>query len=172
MTEISGRLELRSLDATTTEHNARIMAHVEALHELAEMVDTADPDIFARHFQIECEFISTQLLPHIEAVETSIYRELDRLMERRHSMAPMREEHERLRRLFASLCGYRAAVELGVFDKSDAIGLRRVLYRLYSLLKVHMAEEEMYLRVIERDLTPEEKDIVARGIDHAAAEPV
>jgi len=172
MTEISDKTALRSLDETTSEHNARIMAHVDALGELAEMIDTADADIFARHFQAECEFISTQLLPHIDAVEASIYRELDRLMEKRHSMAPMREEHERLRRLFASLCGYRTAVERGVFDKSDAIGLRRVLYRLYSLLKVHMAEEEMYLQVIRSDLTPEQKDVLARGIDHAAAEPV
>jgi len=172
MTEISGQPTLRSLHAISHEHHARIMAHVDALPELAEMIDTVDPDIFARRFQVECEFITTQLVPHIEAIETTLYTELDALMEKRHSMAPMRAEHAQLRRLFASLCGYRTAVDRGVFDTSDAIGLRRVLYRLYSLLKVHMAEEEMYLQVIERDLSDEEKDILARGVDHAAAEPI
>ena len=60
----------------------------------------------------------------------------------------------------------------GAFDRESAIGLRRVLYRLYSLLKVHLAEEEMYLRVIERELSAAEKDALARGMDHAAAEPI
>ena len=30
----------------------------------------------------------------------------------------------------------------------------------------------MYLRVVDRDLSAEEKDALVRGIDHAAAEPV
>ena len=47
-----------------------------------------------------------------------------------------------------------------------------MLYRLYSLLKVHLTEEEMYLRVIDRGLSETEKDLLARGIDHAAVQPV
>ena len=172
MAEIVEQPELQSLYATSHEHHERIMAHVDALPELAAMIDKVDSDTFIRHFETECEFISTQLVPHIEAIETTLYGELDRLMDRRHSMEPMREEHARLRRLFTSLCHYRQAIERGQFTQDETIGLRRVLYRLYSLLKVHLAEEEMYLRVIDRDLSPEEKDALARGIDHAAAEPV
>ena len=172
MAEITDPRSLRSLDATAHEHHERIMAHVDALPGLADMIDKVDIETFAQHFETECEFISTQLVPHIEAIEANLYGELDRLMDRRHSMEPMRDEHARLKRLFTSLCHYRQAIERGEFDREETVGLRRVLFRLYSLLKVHLAEEEMYLRVIDRDLSDEEKDALARHIDHAAAQPV
>ena len=168
-TDASG---LRSLHATSHEHHDRIMAHVDRLPALADEIGTVDLMTFARDFEVECEFISTQLVPHIEAIETTLYRELDRLMEHRHSMDPMRDEHVRLRKLFEALCHYRQAIERGQFEGDEAIGLRRVLFRLYSLLKVHLAEEELYLAVIDRDLSAEEKDVLARGIDHAAAQPL
>ena len=127
---------------------------------------------FAADFATECEFISTQLVPHIEAIELTLYGELDRVMEHRHSMDPMREEHDRLRALFASLYEFGHAIDRGQFGPEEALALRRVLFRLYSLLKVHLSEEEMYLAVLERDLTSEQKAVLARGIDHAAAQPL
>lgn len=148
------------------------MAHVDRLPVLADEIGTVDLATFARDFEVECEFISTQLVPHIEAIETTLYGELDRLMEHRHSMDPMRDEHARLRKLFEAMCHYRQAIERGQFEPDEAIGLRRVLFRLYSLLKVHLAEEELYLAVIDRDLSVEEKDVLARGIDHAASQPL
>lgn len=162
----------RSLDATSHEHHDRIMPHVDALATLAESIDKADPDEFAARLEQECQFIVNQLMPHIDAIEQTLYGELERLMDGRHSMQPMRDEHEQLRRLFAALCRYRATAAAGALDQASAIGLRRVLYRLYTLMKVHLAEEELYLGVIERDLSAEEKDVLARGIDHASSEPI
>ena len=46
----------------------------------------------------------------MEAIETTLYGRLEQVMDKRHSMAPMREEHERLRGLFASLCEYSELV--------------------------------------------------------------
>lgn len=148
------------------------MPHVDVLPVLAESIDKLERDEFAARFETECQFIVGQLMPHIDAIEHALYGELDRLMDTRHSMQPMRDEHQQLRRLFASLCRYRAMVAVGELDQAAAIGLRRVLYRLYTLLKVHLAEEELYLRIIERDLSSEEKDVLARGLDHASAEPL
>jgi hemerythrin-like domain-containing protein len=145
---------------------------VNALPILADMIDTADRAEFTERFEQECLFITGQLVPHINAIENTLYGELERLMDRRHSMQPMREEHDQLRRLLGSLCLYRAELEAGALDDASAMGLRRVLSRLYSLLKVHLAEEERYLLVIDRDLSAAEKDTLARGIDHAAAEPI
>jgi hypothetical protein len=39
-------------------------------------------------------------------------------------------------------------------------------------MKIHLAEEELYLGVLDKNLTDEEKDTLARGIDHAMAEPI
>ena len=161
-----------SLSLVSHEHHDRIMPHVDALPILAKMIDGPDREAFAARFEQECSFIAGQLVPHIEAIEATLYGELERLMDGRHSMLLMREEHEQLHRLFASLCRHRAQIAAGSFDDAEAVGLRRVLYRLYTLLKVHLAEEELYLGVLERDLSEADKVALARGIDHAQAEPI
>jgi hypothetical protein len=163
---------MRSLPDTSHEHHALIEPHVDRLPELAEMIGRVTPAEFSATFQEECSFIVGRLVPHMEAIETSLYGRLEEVMDRRHSMAPMRQEHERLRALFASLCEYSELVADERLSEADEVGLRRVLYRLYAMLKVHLAEEELYLGVLDRNLSVEEKDLLAQGIDHAGAEPL
>jgi hypothetical protein len=162
---------MRSLPDTSHEHHEKIEPHVDRLPELAEMIGHATPDVFSATFQEECSFIVGRLVPHMEAIETTLYGRLEQVMDKRHSMAPMRREHEQLRGLIGSLCRYGELVAEGTMSEGDEIGLRRVLYRLYAILKVHLAEEELYLGVLDRNLSVEEKDQLAQGIDHANAEP-
>ena len=168
----SGPPEMPSLSQTTHEHHERIDPHVDRLPVLAEMIGRVTPAEFTAALEDEHQFVVGQLLPHMEAIETTLYGELERLMVRRHSMEPMRREHGQLRRLIETLGVYLELARNGCLGEAEGMGLRRVLYRLYSLLRVHLAEEELYLRVLDRNLTVEEKDALARGIDHAAAEPV
>lgn len=163
---------MRSLPDTSHEQHELIEQHVDRLPELAEMIGQITPDAFSRSFQEECGFIIGRLVPHMEAIETTLYGRLEQVMDRRHSMAPMRLEHERLRGLFGSLCEYSELVADERLTEADQVGLRRVLYRLYAMLKVHLAEEELYLGVLDRNLTAEEKDALAQGIDQAGAEPL
>ena len=163
---------MHSLPKTSHEHHDRIEPHVDRLPELAEMIGRVPAEEFAASFETECGFIVGQLVPHMEAIETTLYGRLEELMGARHSMTPMRREHDQMRGLFDSLCTYRKEAAGGTLDKDDEIGLRRVLYRLYSILKVHLAEEELYLGVLDQNLTDDEKDALARGIDHAVAEPM
>ena len=136
------------------------------------MIDEGITPEFLEACEAEHRFIVGQLLPHMEAIETTLYGELDRLMEGRHSMAPMRREHAELRRLIESTGQYHDLVATGRLGMAEAMGLRRALYRLHALLRVHLAEEELYLRVLEGNLSEAEKDELARGIDHAMAEPL
>jgi len=163
---------MHSLPDTSHEHHELIEPHVDRLPELAGMIGNVSPEAFSAAFQEECSFIVGRLVPHMEAIETTLYGRLEQVMDKRHSMAPMRLEHERLRGLFGSLCEYSELVAEGTMGEGDEIGLRRVLYRLYAMLKVHLAEEEGYLGVLDRNLTAEEKDVLAIGIDHAGAEPL
>ncbi|MFN8622172.1 MAG: hemerythrin domain-containing protein [Chloroflexota bacterium] len=161
-----------SITQAAHEHHDRLMPHVDALARLAaELGDTA-PDGFAAACEAEHRFITGQLLPHIDAIETTLYDDLERLMAGRHSMAPMRAEHAELRRLIDSMGQYHDLVAEGRLGTPEVIGLRRALYRLHSLLRVHLAEEELYLRVLEQNLSAEEIEALARGIDHAVAEPL
>jgi len=161
-----------SLPETSRRHRMTIEAHVDKLPELAEMIGRVPPEDYAARFEVECGFLMGQLVPHIEAIEATRYDRLQALMGTRHSMAPMRREHDELRGLFDALCTYRKAAAGDCLDSAAEIGLRRVLYRLYAVLKVHLAEEDLYLGVLERNLSDEEQDALARGMDHPVAGPL
>jgi len=163
---------MSSLSQAGHEHHDRLMPHVDRLAELGDMLGDSVPSGFGEACEVEHRFITGQLLPHIEAVETTLYGQLDRLMEGRHSMAPMRREHAELRRLIESMGQYHELVALGRLGDAEVIGLRRALYRLHAMLRVHLAEEQLYLRVLDRSLTADEIDELARGIEHAIAEPM
>jgi hypothetical protein len=161
-----------SLRSTSQDHHAKLVPHVDRLLDLAEMVGRVDCSAIHDVFEVEYGFIVGQLVPHIEAIERTLYGQLERLMDHRHSMAPMRQEHVVMRELIEELGRYRQHAEGCRWDTVEGLALRRALYRLHALLKVHLAEEELYLSVLDHNLTDEEKDGLARGLDHAMAEPL
>ena len=159
-----------SLRATSQDHHAKLLPHVDRLLDLAEMIGRVDCSKIHDTYRTEYQFIVGQLVPHMEAIEGTLYAQLERLMGGRHSMAPMREEHALMRQLIDELGRYQVHAEGCSWDTVEGLALRRALYRLHALLKIHLAEEELYLGVLDRNLTEEEKDSLARGIDHATAE--
>lgn len=163
---------MESLPATQHEHHERLLPHVDALPRLGEMVAEGSTEAYRDRFEEEYTFIVEQLVPHFERIEETIYPELERLMQNRHSMGPMRHEHQEVHRLIGSLGRYRGDVAAGRLAAAEATSLRRTLYRLYAILKVHLAEEEHYLTVLERNLSPEEQSALAKAMDHAMAHPM
>jgi hypothetical protein len=163
---------LVSLRRTGEDHHARLMPHVDRLLLLAEAVGSVDCQALHALFDEEYGFVVGQLVPHMDSVETGLYDRLEELMGGRHSMGPMRAEHATMRSLVAELGTYRPHATNCSWSGPEGMALRRALYRLHALLKIHLAEEELYLGVLDRNLSPEEKDRLARGLDHAMASPI
>ena len=163
---------MATLRTTSEDHHARLQPHVDRLLMVAELVGTVDCSALHALFEEEYAFIVGQLVPHMEAIEVTLYGRLEELMEGRHSMAPMRREHEAVAHLVEELGRYRRHVDGCRWSAVEGMALRRALYRLHSILKVHLAEEELYLGVLDQNLSDEEKETLARGIDHAMTEPL
>jgi hypothetical protein len=163
---------MATLRATSEDHHARLIPHVDRLLDLAEMVGTVDCSAVHSLFADEYAFIVGQLVPHMQAIEGTLYPRLEELMEGRHSMAPMRQEHAAMTRLVEELGRYRQHADGCRWSAVEGMALRRALYRLHSILKVHLAEEELYLGVLDQNLDDAEKELLARGIDHAMTEPL
>ena len=161
-----------TLPVIASEHRERIDPHVEQLPRLADMIGKTLPETLMARFDEEYAFIVGTLVPHMQTIEASLYPRLEQLMQNRHSMAPMRREHQELATAVSSLDGYRKLVDGCALGKAEGMGLRRVLYRLYAILKVHLAEEDAYLALLERNLSAEELDTLALGIEHAIAQPL
>ena len=63
-----------------------------------------------------------------EAIEATLYGPLERLMGGRHSMSPMRAEHEAVGRLIEDLGAYRAHVPGCSWSAVEGMALRRILF--------------------------------------------
>lgn len=164
---------MTSVTITGHEHHERIITMIDGLPTLADMLDERPrPDRFEERFNSLFAFVHGTLVPHMEVVESTLYPELDRLMQNRHSMTQMRREHDSIRGLIERLGTFGEAIKADALGPAGAMGLRRVLYRLYAMLKVHIAEEEEYLRVLEHNLSEDEQAELARGLEHATAEPL
>ena len=160
----------RSLRVTSEEHHSLLVPHVDRLLTLAEMVGHVECSSLHALFDEEYRFIVGQLVPHMETIERTLYGRIEAELAGHHSLAPMREEHRTINRLVEELGRYRAHADGCTWSAVEGMALRRALYRLHSLLKVHLAEEALYLEVLERRLSDAETDTLARSLDHAMAE--
>jgi hypothetical protein len=157
---------LLSLKTTSLAHHAALMPHVDRLLALAEMVGRIECKALHALYNEEYGFVAGTLVPHMAAVEETLYPRLEGLMGPRHTMVPMREEHGIVRGLIDELGRFKVHEDHCAWDELEGLALRRALYRLHALLKVHLAEEEQYLAVLDRSLTDAEKDTLARALDH------
>jgi Hemerythrin HHE cation binding domain len=157
---------METLPKVTHEHHELLLVHVDELAAIAGVVGSAPADELETRLAAESRFIASHLVPHMERAEVAIYPELERLLQNRHSMTPMRREHEGLRdriRELDELRGRPLAFEV-------RRRLRRVLYMMYATIRIHLAEEEAYLAVLEGNLSPSELEGLARSLDHAGTE--
>jgi hypothetical protein len=121
--------ELVSLRATSQAHHAQLMPHVDRLLTLAEMVGRVECAALHALYNEEYAFVAGQLIPHVDAVEATLYDRLEALMGPRHTMAPMREEHLVVRQLVAEMGTYQVHADQCTWNEMEGLALRRALYR-------------------------------------------
>jgi hypothetical protein len=155
-----------TLPRVTHEHHERLMSHVDHLPDTAELLLHAPVDELDPRLAEISELFDGLLIPHLEAAEANLYPELERLMQNRHSMSPMRQEHAAIRRRVEEYATLRTSFEGRRPSVSEAVAMRRILYRLYALLKIHLVEEEIYIHLIERGVEPDAAEMLAAAMDH------
>jgi Hemerythrin HHE cation binding domain len=158
----------QTLPEAAHEHHERLLEHINGIPVLADALLGAEHDAALAGIGHLREFLTDTLQPHMEAAERALYPQLERMFQNRHSMAPMRREHDRIRELVGQ---FSALVDkdAGTITLGRTLALRRVLYGLYALLKVHLAEEEAYLRIIERGVPDDIADAVTASLQHPVA---
>lgn len=159
----------QTIPQATHAHHERLLAHIDRVPQLADAIlGSKDPaDRFA--LQDLASFMTGTLLPHMEAAEAAIYPELERMFQNRHSMAPMRREHEEIRRLSAEYLRLAAPVADRSLTLGETLALRRVMFQLYALVKVHVAEEEAYIRLMDRGTDADASEVIIAALEHPIA---
>jgi hypothetical protein len=167
-------MNVQPLTKVSHEHHDLLWGYVNQLNDLAECLDCDCLDsarLVAQLPQLRevHDGLTGRLIPHMEAVEAAVYPTLERLMADRQATVPMASEHQEIRRLVAALGAYTAG-DPAHSDRVAVLALRRVLLRLYSLLKIHLSEEELYIPILEARLTASQEAALARALDHLASE--
>ncbi len=165
---------MQPLTRISHEHHDRMWRHVNHLNDVAECLscDCLDSGRLAAEvpeLRETIDGLNSLLIPHMEAVEAAVHPTLERILADHRRVTPMAAEHQEIRRLVASLAVF-ADDPSARADRVAVLALRRVLLRLYALLNTHLAEEEMYIPILEDRLTPPEEAALARALDHLEAE--
>jgi iron-sulfur cluster repair protein YtfE (RIC family) len=155
-----------SLPQVSLEHHDRLMRHLDAMTTVGDMVGVAPAAELRPRIDETADFLTDLLLPHMRAAEQTLYPELERMLQNRHSMTPMRREHDEIRTLVAEFVRLQERLAAGSLHTSETVALRRVIFRLYAMLKVHLAEEQLYLGIIEHGVSAESAEKLAAAMEH------
>jgi iron-sulfur cluster repair protein YtfE (RIC family) len=116
-------------------------------------------------------FLTTHLLPHAHAEEVALYPVVQKVMGSPYGTATMSRDHVEVERLTQELAGLRGQVSATEIGARQANELKRVLYGLYTLVKVHFAkEEEVYLPLLDANLSEKDAKAMFEAMEAAAGE--
>jgi len=165
---------MQTLGGVSHEHHDLMWRDVDSLMDLAACLDCDCLDhaeLVARLPQLRdiLDGLDERLLPHMEAVEAAVYPTLERLVTDRGTTVLMADEHREIRRLVSALHAF-ADDPSAYADRSGVLALRRIVLRLHALLRTHLAEEQLYIPILEDRLTPGQEAALARALDHLSTE--
>jgi hemerythrin-like domain-containing protein len=117
------------------------------------------------------EFLVHSVIPHALAEDKALYPVIQKITRSPHFTETMSHDHMVMSNLTRELSFLRTHISGFSVTKDLVLSLRRVLYGLYLLVKVHIdGEEEVYLPLLEENLKPEEFKSMMEAIDRAVLE--
>lgn len=164
--------ESRPTEPLREEHR-HLFPHVAALAATADAVGIASREELRTQVDESYEFLADHLIPHAEAEDEFLYPVVDRLLGatgETRATDTMRRDHVEVGRLTAELGRLRGRLQEDVSSPADELELRRVLYGLYAVVGLHFAkEEEVYLPVLDRELTADAAQSLFDAMEHSGA---
>lgn len=135
------------------EEHKELLPQLETLREAADAVSQTDAAALREKVDSAYGFLSGHLIPHATAEEQALYPVVGRVMGAEMATHTMSRDHVEVGSLTEELGRLRQAIRSDALEEAARNDLRRVLYGLYTLVKVHFAkEEEVYLPLLDAKL--------------------
>jgi hemerythrin-like domain-containing protein len=148
------------------QEHALLRKKVEGLRRVADMVGDLNHAALRAAVASIHQFLAHELLVHIAVEERVLYPAIARVKDLGETAETMRRDHAEISELERRVTGLRDRLEQGTFGPEDPNELRRVLYGLYELLKIHMAkEEEICLPMLEKALSEDQLRMLDEGME-------
>ena len=154
-------------DHLHAEHE-NLKPHIESVRIAADAVGEVPPQILRELTDSVLGFLLRELMPHAHRGEEVLYTAVERVMGAPGATATMTLDHVEIARLIDELGSIHATlVAEHSLDEVTERELRRVLYGVYALARLHFAkEEEVYSRLLEMRLSPQDEENLLKQLSH------
>ena len=164
----------RPTDPLREDHD-HLGPHIQHLEATAGALQELSFDEIRRALREAHAFLTGHVLPHAETEEAVIYPAVARALHSPQATATMIRDHAEIEKLTSELEALRERLDEPMTDAHQGRALRvaitRVLYSLHAILALHIAkEEELYLPLLDRRLTPTEAAVLIAKVREAAGE--
>ena len=158
--------------ASITQHlrdeHKELYPQVEALRFAADVVNNSLTTQAHDRIEQAYDFLTHQLFAHAQAEEAALYPMVQKIMGSELSTSTMVRDHIEIARLTDDLGSLRVHQSQLTITSIQAAALRRVLYGLYAVLKLHFAkEEEIYLPLLDSKLAADDAQVMFEKMEAA-----
>lgn len=153
------------------DEHKELLPHIEELRTAADQVGDAGPDVLRASVAAAHDFLVQHLVPHAEAEEKVLYPVVASVLGAPEATRTMSRDHLEVGALTQELGALRRQIATAAPTAAQERDLRRVLYGLYALVKVHFAkEEEVYLPILDERLPASDAAKMFEAMGHAAGD--
>jgi len=154
------------------DEQTELLSRSELLRRVADSIGSSAPaEAIREGVGQACIFLMHHLIPHAQAEEQVLYPTVGKLLRTLEATDTMSRDHLEVIRLTEELETLRLHLFYAPLTESDEQALRRVLYGLYAIVKLHLAkEEEIYLPILEAHLHAEEVDRMVEAMERTVKE--
>ena len=147
-----------------------LLPHVDDLRAVADAVGVLPLAELANRLRGASDFLLSHLIPHALAEDEVLYPAVAAFVGTPVATATMSRDHQAVLAMTNELVALRRLAEGDELRAQTASGLRRVLYGLHALVKVHFAkEEEILLPLLDERLTSASARDLFAAMERSAA---
>jgi iron-sulfur cluster repair protein YtfE (RIC family) len=140
---------------------------IDELAHTASWISTAPPPVVREKLQDAVEFLRYRLMPHASAEEAWLYPAVEGAMRAPGATETMRRDHDEVLRRLEALEQLRDEID-DAPTEAQRDQLAAALHGLHAIVSLHFAkEEELYLPILDRSLTPEDAELLFERMEAA-----
>ena len=160
---------MNTLTQPLRDEHKELFPHVDRIRQVAELIGEASIAEVRSGVDEVYDFLANHLKPHAEAEEAALYPVVQKVLGSPDATKTMSRDHVEVGLNIDELALLRNGLTDNALTAAQVTSLRRVLYGVYALVKVHFAkEEEVYLPILDQRLTPESAQEMFEAMETAA----
>ena len=160
---------MNTLTQPLREEHKELFPSVDRIRQVADLIGEAPVSEIRKGVEEVYDFLAYHLKPHAEAEDAALYPVVQKVLGSPDATRTMSRDHVEVGRYIEELASLKKNLNGETLSLEQTKSLRRVLYGVYGLVKVHFAkEEEVYLPILDQRLTPESAQEMFEAMEEAA----